>query len=309
MDARDAPHDLEVDMIHSVGVRTAVHATCAALLLSGCSTGNIGPHAGSDASAAEDASRGADAGLPDVWFPDAFVYDAAPPDDGIVHDMDAGSNEAGFFGAPRCASSGALLCEDFEGSSVGAAWTVDTSAATASIASDRAARGIHSLHIHAGPAGSRAFISTRQIFPPSDDIFGRAFYYMVEPLEMAHATFFDVSAPSPYNTWRYGANQGHLFVNYYGSSPELGTQSATAQPTYRWVCFEWEFKASNHELHFWMDEHEITDIAITQDLGYVAASWTDLQVGWEHYETDSVTGFDLWVDEVAVDRQRIGCSR
>jgi hypothetical protein len=227
--------------------------------------------------------------------------------------MDGGN----IIGGPsRCSTAGVQLCENFEMGVPGAAampWS--TTAAQGSTVMDdttRAARGTHSMRINAGPFHGTAFLHESMTFPEANNtVWGRAFYYMVAPTPQAHATFFTVvGTMAGVNTvWRYGVRTGHLYANFYGPpAREMGVLSATAKPTGRWTCFEWEFKGDSHELHLYMDGNEITDVAVMNPV-WAAPTWTQMSIGWQHYEQDDAGGYELWVDEVAVNDTRITCAR
>lgn len=40
-----------------------------------------------------------------------------------------------------------------------------------------------------------------------------------------------------------------------------------------------------------------------------APAFAQMNLGWEHYQVSTVLDFNLWIDEVAIDGARVGCSR
>jgi hypothetical protein len=78
------------------------------------------------------------------------------------------------------------------------------------------------------------------------------------------------------------------------------------------VCLEWQYAADTAELHFWLDEQELSTIAVGASTN---PQWTQpvydwFQIGLElHHEDDRVETFEAWYDEVAFDEARIGCEK
>jgi hypothetical protein len=97
----------------------------------------------------------------------------------------------------------------------------------------------------------------------------------------------------------------HLDLSGWGVSAG-DRQSTFALPTMRWVCFEWAITAGTPGLmSIWIDDAPVTDLQ--------AVSWntpsifTALELGFALVQ--STDPIDLWVDEVMIDRARIGCTR
>jgi len=200
-------------------------------------------------------------------------------------------------------------------------WTrAELGAGAVSIDTTRAARGTRSLHVHTtNLAGSTAFIRTTKIFPmPNNTIYGRAFVYLSGTSSAVHTTLFEAVGKLPGGQtayYRYGDPVHIIGANYDtpGSTPktDYAQRSTTAMPTNRWACMEWLFKGDTNELHFWLDGSEVAGAAVPSNHvpQWTAPAFTQLDVGFKLYHDDPATAFDLWFDEVAVDGQRIGCTR
>jgi hypothetical protein len=83
-----------------------------------------------------------------------------------------------FFGAPRCATSGFMFCEDFESKSAGDApdsanWQISSYPAASTVKVEAAgARGSRSMRFEIGQGQAKAMMSLKRIFP----IAGNAFW-------------------------------------------------------------------------------------------------------------------------------------
>ena len=254
-----------------------------------------------------------------------------------------------FYGAPRCGNANVAVCDSFEPApgvaTAGHApdpnlWEVEISeisGAGASVQLDgsRAARGGQALHVHAPAQGyQHAVIVHKKLFPvPNNSFYGRAFVYLAGSAPQEHFTLFNASgtfakAPSPTYV-RYGGQFGILEASYVGNDQVQhagapvngGWEDATAMPTQRWVCMEWQYKGDTNEMHFWLDGVEVPRLAVIGQsneccTGQVwnAPPYDRVALGWEVYASpdpsrSSIESYDLWLDEVALDAQRIGCVR
>jgi hypothetical protein len=244
----------------------------------------------------------------------------AGPSDGGTSVVDGGSSDGGFYGSPRCAGSGLLVCDDFENTTLDTnLWSTLTNNGTVTIDSTRAARGTHSLHIHAaGSAGTNVGIRETRTFPAQNDtLFGRAFVYLTATAQV-HATLFESTGTIPGTNvtafYRYGFQFHTLLANYdtIGRTTDYPIHSARTLPLNQWSCVEWQFKGDTNELHLWLNGSEVTDIAVQANHSppWAAPAFTNVFLGWHLYSgTDPTPTIDLWLDGVAVNGSRIGCAR
>src|SRR5690606_8743081 len=93
-------------------------------------------------------------------------------------------------------------------------------------------------------------------------------------------------------------------------------------PVAEWVCVEWHYSTTSHEMEFWLDGAELGDLHVreratapgsgcqsTRDLGgkwLAPPRWQSLYLGWERY-ADTVNDQNVWFDDVVVSTARVGC--
>ncbi len=132
------------------------------------------------------------------------------------------------------------------------------------------------------------------------------------------------SADDRYNSiYRLGLEQhgGTQFMANFETTPPVTTdcrrQSKRALPVRRWACVEWHFDIASNEMQFWIDGRQITRVQDRTaanscrgaDLGgqwLAPPRFDSLYLGFERYG-DSANDQDLWIDDVALSRQRLGC--
>ena len=85
-----------------------------------------------------------------------------------------------------------------------------------------------------------------------------------------------------------------------------------AVPLKEWLCIEWMHKGDTSETRFYWDatEHPSLYTSETKHGGnanpYTLPDFTNVWMGWQEYQTSTET-FEMWIDEIAVDKERIGC--
>jgi hypothetical protein len=73
-------------------------------------------------------------------------------------------------------------------------------------------------------------------------------------------------------------------------------------------------KGDSHETKVWVNEVEHPSLSTTKDKHggnsnpFLLPNFNSVWVGWQEYQSSSQT-FDLWVDEIAIDSKRIGCTK
>ncbi|HEY3494601.1 MAG TPA: hypothetical protein VGK73_07940 [Polyangiaceae bacterium] len=239
-----------------------------------------------------------------------------------------GSPTGEFFGDSRC-SSDFLLCEDFEAASLDDIWTVQISGDDEPAPDDtRAARGDRSLHVHTVDNGL-AFIKTDAPFPVADNkYYARIFVYFdalpTEP-EWAHWTVSAGSENGEINEFeartggqwdgtsnRFGVGSDHGDT---GDWTTLTEDDPMAVPEREWVCLEWMNDGGADEVRVWVNDEEhpslhttATDHGGSSTEDYILPDFGWVWFGWWHYQADTnPPEFDVWIDEIVVDDERIGC--
>lgn len=258
---------------------------------------------------------------------------------------DAGSQGgAGGMGeavAEACPAS-AVFCEDFEddatGSFPGAPWTESVNGAgSVAVDTTRATSGNNAVLVRVpgtnagGNNYERAFLQLRsEIFPAvATEMYGRAMMWLDEtPDGLVHWTFIQADGPSGDGhdrMYRYGGQQqggAGLMANYEtnsGVSTDCWDHSASTMPTQQWTCVEWRFAVATNEMEFWLDGTNLEDIHVTdegegclgQDLQnqwLAPPAFQSLSLGWERYQ-DAGNDRNLWLDDIVVSTERVGCAQ
>jgi hypothetical protein len=92
-----------------------------------------------------------------------------------------------------------------------------------------------------------------------------------------------------------------------------GDNGAKPVPVQSWVCLEWMWKGDTNEGKLWWDGVEHPSLATSPSKHGGSGTWAlppfdSMWVGWWLYQEDPVPDhYDVWIDEVAVDYERIGC--
>jgi hypothetical protein len=113
---------------------------------------------------------------------------------------------------------------------------------------------------------------------------------------------------------RFGVGTDH---GETGDWTSLDEDPGDPVPVDSWVCIEWLHKGDTDETRFFWDgvEHPSLHTTATEHGGpqgedYVLPEFESVFVGWWLYQAGTTPpAFDVWIDEVALDGERIGCSR
>lgn len=133
------------------------------------------------------------------------------------------------------------------------------------------------------------------------------------------------SADDRYNSiYRLGLehDNGTQFMANFETTPPVRTdcrqQSKRTLPVRRWACVEWHLEVATQELEFWLDGVPVVQVRGRADSSAsckgndLAGEWRappkfdSFYIGFERY-ADSVNDQDLWIDDVELERWRIGC--
>ena len=244
----------------------------------------------------------------------------------------AGTNGgAGIGGGSLCTAGRYLLCEGFEGVNVGnntpSGWS---RTGNATVADDQAARGAHALKLT--PAADKGYgfytFGNAESFPAAH--WGRVFYRVQTPPPDAfvHASIAAYQGDGP----EIGASTFRVVDTVKMAAPTsthqflynvqiTGGSEFSKQGPYNWMfdgawhCAEWFVDGANQAYQFYFDGAEVTQMRIMNGAGnYGSGSnktnlpmmFSDFRVGFITYQ-NAPPGFTAWVDEVAIDAQRIGC--
>ncbi len=242
------------------------------------------------------------------------------------------TNRADFLlgAASRCDQAEFDVCESFETGAAGQlpqGWSLaGYGTRTLGIVTDMAARGSQSLRVDiAGSQGAVVGMMKREnLGTLANRHFGRMFY-RVEGPGVSQFIHFDVlEAVGPWTTFengvRYastGTGVGTTSNNWswiynvqpfgQGAGAEFGSEGdRSAHPRVdEWMCLEWFFDADAQEAQYFHDGAPIEYLHIDDERSEIPV-FTSLSVGLQKFQnTDAVRA---WVDEVALDDERIGCN-
>jgi hypothetical protein len=241
------------------------------------------------------------------------------------------TDRALFFGAARCPPD-VLFCEDFESDAVGqppdaAVWTTNDERVVVDDA--QAARGTQALHVVTRSLEALHFASTNVPFPALERrMFGRLFFYVnpPRPAPFNHWTVVEAVGPTPEGgdgRMRYGGilqppATNHFLFNYdiWGPQPpgfhEVGAEDQTDIADATWHCIEWVFDVDARSAQFFLDAVEQPAYEAQGSIDGIDLSFppmAELNIGWAIYQDLGGEEWDVFVDEVAVDDERIGCVR
>ena len=251
--------------------------------------------------------------------------------------LDAGGSAgttgaAGAGGVSLCTPGRYLVCEGFENTAAGTnvAPTGWTRTGAVDVIADAAGvyRGAHAMRINAAPSGPRRInLAGAAAAALGGNHWGRIFYKVQLPAPkpasgVVHSTLVAGSATSPVSgtievrvaDTVEDTTGHHQFL--YNVQPngrnEFGKGSAYNW-TYdgNWHCAEWHVDYATQSYHFYFDGTDVTQIAIANGAGNLNDSeipvvFSSMAIGWNNYQT-STPGFVAWIDEIAMDTNRIGC--
>ncbi len=242
----------------------------------------------------------------------------------------AGVDLAGDFAAPdlaappcsgpsRCGSAGVLLCEDFESGSVASPWglRVDTGAA-AVFDGTRTCRGAMSLHLTTPALSSSQQIASylfEEAQAPSSTFYLRAFVYAPSQAwpDPSNTMLQAFQTVTPFEDASYIVEPGGVTRNvttcgtFARSSP-----SPAAFPADRWVCLEWEIVSATTAtgaMHTWIDGALESSAELTNVITQSSPPLDAVAIGLDYQPTTTSSQVDLWIDEIAIDTNRIGCDK
>jgi hypothetical protein len=220
------------------------------------------------------------------------------------------------------------LCEDFEGAADGAlpdpaVWQKSVSGGgTIEVVSTMAKRGRKSLHIKTPAVPSETYLHETKTFPAMGNAFyGRLFFYFDrKPNAFVHWNIVEGRGTGANNRIRYGGianggppvgNNWFLFnIQRVGANETGRDDDANPKiPARTWICMEWLFDGAANEARLWWDGVERPRMHWTNtDPQFAMPMFRDLFIGWALYQNIEA-GYEVWIDSIAIDHQKIGCDR
>ncbi|HEV8550130.1 MAG TPA: hypothetical protein VGQ57_13895, partial [Polyangiaceae bacterium] len=218
--------------------------------------------------------------------------------------------------------------DDFEASSLNARWELQgSSGSTVEVDATRAARGMRSLHFHTEDDGLALAHQTETFPAPNDTYYGRLFVWfdtMPTAPDWAHWTIVGAKADTDPEIRVGGQFDPGKNKNLFGVGTDHGStgdwtnldadNGSQPVPEQAWVCVEWMHKGDTNETKFWWDGVEHPSLATTSTKHggtadpYELPQFSTMWIGWWLYQSGTTPDhFDIWIDEVTIDYERIGC--
>jgi len=253
-----------------------------------------------------------------------------------------------LFSFPIAAAEPApvLFADDFEahatGQLPGAPWSEATfnSGALINVDAMHAYSGSRALHVFTPRDAKyrRGYVAIHLKTPvpgAMSGMYGRAMVFLDEaPIAMpgtppVHWTLLQGegrSADDRYNAiYRLGVEGkgGTQLMANFETTPPVTTDckqnSTRTLPVKRWTCVEWHMEVASNEMQFWLDGSRVVRVAGKakaanacrgDDLQYewrAPPKFDSFYIGFERY-ADSANDQNLWIDDVALSKSRVGCS-
>ena len=234
---------------------------------------------------------------------------------------------------PGCQPGKYIICEDFENTNIGdipQGWTKHGD--PVSVAADQAANGKHSLKMGPIVNGERRIYHDASALPSGH--WGRIRYKVQLPVPDAfvHSTIVALHGVGPTtgiqevrvvdtvkedkDGWNNDGNGSHIqyLYNVQPNGAEFGKGSA--YDWYyedKWHCVEWHIDGPTQSYDLYLDGARLDQISIANGPGKYEGSeipdtFSEVRVGWTNYQ-NAPPGFTAWIDDVALDDQRIGCQQ
>lgn len=226
---------------------------------------------------------------------------------------------------------GTIVSEDFESTAAGAIPAGFTKTGNIGVEEGVAHSGKHALMVEPAVRGGR-FISLApdKVAALGGEHWGRLYFKVKTPTPMPtgkliHATFVDGQAVSPLANDQIDVRLATLlfyptgdFKYFYnvqpprGGRPEFGPKSETMQKfTDEWTLLEWHADAATQTYEFFVNGKEVADIGQHKGAGHyegleIPAAFQTLSIGFTNYQPATDQGFTVWIDDIAVGKQRLG---
>jgi hypothetical protein len=107
-------------------------------------------------------------------------------------------------------------------------------------------------------------------------------------------------------------NHFQYLYNVQPNGPEFGKGSDYSWMfDDQWHCAEWHIDGPTQSYDFYIDGEHVQQISIANGPGNYEGSeipdaFSEVRIGWINYQ-DAPPGFTAWIDDVALDDERVGC--
>lgn len=232
------------------------------------------------------------------------------------------------------------------GSPPGGKWDNNQTNGSVAVDTGKARSGKNAVKISADAATDYRSVmislSDPSLLPASgNDLYGRMMFFLESaPTGTVHWTFIDGSGPvagKGYDSiYRYGGQLpitsngnfvgSQLMANYETpdsyQTPPVGPGSdcwlhsdMVVVPVGKWSCAEWQFDGPNNTMRFWLDGMPVDSLTMSgtgqgcvnqaATFPWDAPTFQQIDLGFESYQMDDARV--LWIDDVALSTQRVGC--
>lgn len=233
-----------------------------------------------------------------------------------------------------CDAPGVLLCEDFEQTAVGTAptpgiWQVQLGDGSEIVVDDEtAAHGRQAARITVSQDRKWAYLQTESVFPMAERrMWGRMYFNIRDerPADEAlvHWNLIEaMSGSDPIRMYRYGGiSVPELGRNHFNWNHEMRPRPdgfnelskdddfSARVPAGEWICVEWMFDEDTDDSRFFWNGAEREALHVTGSAGGVSFDmepFRALNVGFTIYQPIKAD-YVVWIDDVAVGLERIGC--
>jgi hypothetical protein len=244
----------------------------------------------------------------------------------------SGGSGAGAGGSSGGAATGcgakAIFCEDFETYASGKAqkterWEPVTDTGTVAIDGTHA-RGSKALHLTSIGNG-KAYIALASFAPPNNSFFARM-YAWVEAFptapNYAHYTMVEATGTMPGQIRPIGGQYIQGQGNFWGAGSDGGptgdwTNWKTSAPAEsgKWLCIEFQLAAADNNINVWIDGVAKTDLSVStknhggQAVDFVFPTFNKIWFGWWLYHANPTPNqFEIWLDDIGISSERLGCA-
>lgn len=308
-------------LVTGVAVNTRPHEQARAVIVLGPSADPDGDGVPSNVDNCPDAANPTQGDVNGDGAGDACASgDGGPADLGDLIAID-GATDGGSDLAPPDLSinCGSALCEDFEASAFNLTrWSVGEIKATVRLDTTKHNRGTQSMHVHSfgsdGGATTAATISgiltENDTFNPTQPTFIALRMFIFLPTNGSSFRLAGAyQAVSPYGETALIIDNGTLNAFNNIVQPEVYTPGQ-ALPLNQWVCIEWHIDSGTPQgTRVFVDGVERVGIRQTLSVR-PSPTLKELAIGYEDYQpTAAVAPSDIWIDDVIVATQPVGCAR
>ena len=230
---------------------------------------------------------------------------------------------------------GVVVSDDFESTAVGAIPAGFTKTGAIAVAEGVAHSGTHALKIEPAVKGGR-FISLApdKVAALGGEHWGRLYFKVKTPAPLPlpqegkktaaiHTTLVAGKTTSPLandaievRLAGFSMDAKGDFRYLYNVQPkgrkEFGVRAKSAQRfNDDWTLLEWHADHATQTYQFFLNGEEVTDIALHKGAGNfegseIPAQFQTLSIGWTNYQPATGEGFTVWIDDIAVGKQRLG---